>query len=136
MNAPGLRFPESLKSYCREHHVRRLSLFGSHAKGTANAESDIDVLRCGSIVGHAGDRQVQRCSPRSAASRSLAKPRHACPPRLATVRRMFPGTPSSACAIAWCLPISMSMPTLSGKPSAWNCRTQGAISGAGVKGVA
>ena len=44
MNAPGLPFPESLKSYCREHHVRRLSLFGSHAKGTANADSDIDLL--------------------------------------------------------------------------------------------
>jgi predicted nucleotidyltransferase len=44
MNAPGLPFPESLQSYCREHHVRRLSLFGSHAKGTANADSDIELL--------------------------------------------------------------------------------------------
>jgi predicted nucleotidyltransferase len=44
MNAPGLPFPESLQSYCREHHVRRLALFGSHAKGTANADSDIDLL--------------------------------------------------------------------------------------------
>lgn len=44
MNAPDLPFPESLRNYCRDHHVRRLSLFGSYAKGTANAGSDIDLL--------------------------------------------------------------------------------------------
>jgi len=44
MNAPDLHFPESLRNYCRDHHVRRLSLFGSHAKGTANSGSDIDLL--------------------------------------------------------------------------------------------
>ncbi len=44
MNAPDLPFPESRRNYCRDHHVRRLSLFGSHAKGTANADSDIDLL--------------------------------------------------------------------------------------------
>lgn len=44
MNAPDLHFPESLRIYCRDHHVRRLSLFGSHAKGTANTASDIDLL--------------------------------------------------------------------------------------------
>lgn len=44
MNAPNLPFPESLQNYCRDHHVRRLSLFGSHAKGTARADSDIDLL--------------------------------------------------------------------------------------------
>lgn len=44
MNAPDLPVPESLHKYCRDHHVRRLSLFGSYAKGTARADSDIDLL--------------------------------------------------------------------------------------------
>jgi predicted nucleotidyltransferase len=44
MNAPKLPIVESLRIYCRDHHVRRLSLFGSHAKGTANVDSDIDLL--------------------------------------------------------------------------------------------
>ncbi len=33
-----------LTDYCRHHHIQRLSLFGSHAKGTARADSDIDLL--------------------------------------------------------------------------------------------
>lgn len=33
-----------LSDYCREHHVRRLSLFGSRAKGLAQPDSDIDLL--------------------------------------------------------------------------------------------
>ena len=33
-----------LADYCRHHHIQRLSLFGSHAKGTARADSDIDLL--------------------------------------------------------------------------------------------
>ncbi len=40
-----LRYDEKeLKRLCREHHVRRLDFFGSQAKGTANAESDVDLL--------------------------------------------------------------------------------------------
>ena len=40
-----LRYDEKeLKRLCRQHHVRRLDLFGSQAKGTANAESDVDLL--------------------------------------------------------------------------------------------
>lgn len=35
---------EALRRLCREHHVRRLYLFGSRAKGFADAESDVDVL--------------------------------------------------------------------------------------------
>ncbi len=33
-----------LAHYCEKHHIRRLSLFGSQLKGTANPESDIDLL--------------------------------------------------------------------------------------------
>jgi predicted nucleotidyltransferase len=33
-----------LGDYCREHRIRRLSLFGSQVKGTAGADSDIDLL--------------------------------------------------------------------------------------------
>jgi predicted nucleotidyltransferase len=35
---------EALQRLCREHHVRRLHLFGSRAKGSADAESDVDLL--------------------------------------------------------------------------------------------
>lgn len=41
MNVP---LPAGLSDYCRHHHIRRLSLFGSHAKGTARTDSDIDLL--------------------------------------------------------------------------------------------
>ncbi len=33
-----------LKTFCKQHNVRRLSLFGSRLKGTANMDSDIDLL--------------------------------------------------------------------------------------------
>lgn len=36
--------PETLKAFCREHHIRRLSVFGSALKGTARPDSDIDLL--------------------------------------------------------------------------------------------
>lgn len=36
--------PETLAAFCRRHHIRRLSLFGSHLKGTAGPDSDIDLL--------------------------------------------------------------------------------------------
>lgn len=35
---------ETLADYCRRHHIRRLSLFGSQLKGTAGPDSDIDLL--------------------------------------------------------------------------------------------
>lgn len=44
MNATQPLLPAELSDYCRQHHIRRLSLFGSHAKGTAHANSDIDLL--------------------------------------------------------------------------------------------
>ena len=33
-----------LVSICRRHHVAKLELFGSRAKGTARADSDVDLL--------------------------------------------------------------------------------------------
>ncbi len=42
---PSFNIPEkTLVDYCQRHHIRRLSLFGSHIKGRARAESDIDLL--------------------------------------------------------------------------------------------
>lgn len=35
---------EDLARLCREHHVKRLDLFGSRAKGTDEAGSDVDLL--------------------------------------------------------------------------------------------
>jgi len=36
--------PETLAQICRRQHIRRLSLFGSVLAGTAQPESDIDLL--------------------------------------------------------------------------------------------
>ena len=36
--------PAALADLCRRHGIRRLSLFGSQLKGTARADSDIDLL--------------------------------------------------------------------------------------------
>jgi predicted nucleotidyltransferase len=33
-----------IKAFCKEHHIRAFSLFGSQREGTAHAESDVDVL--------------------------------------------------------------------------------------------
>ena len=33
-----------LEALCRRHHIKKLSLFGSTLKGTARADSDIDLL--------------------------------------------------------------------------------------------
>jgi uncharacterized protein len=33
-----------LEHFCRKHDIRRLALFGSVLKGTARADSDIDLL--------------------------------------------------------------------------------------------
>ena len=35
---------EALATLCLKHHVRRLDLFGSRAKGTAKDGSDVDLL--------------------------------------------------------------------------------------------
>ncbi|HLY57389.1 MAG TPA: nucleotidyltransferase family protein [Stellaceae bacterium] len=39
-------FPDEavLADFCRRHHIRRLSLFGSTLKGTARPDSDVDLL--------------------------------------------------------------------------------------------
>lgn len=34
----------ALAGVCRQHHIRRLSLFGSTLKGTAHGDSDVDLL--------------------------------------------------------------------------------------------
>lgn len=34
----------TLAHFCAKHHIRRLALFGSHLKGTARPDSDIDLL--------------------------------------------------------------------------------------------
>lgn len=44
MDIVSSTFRKRLADYCREHHVRRLSLFGSRAKGIAQPDSDIDLL--------------------------------------------------------------------------------------------
>jgi predicted nucleotidyltransferase len=36
--------PATLAELCRRHRIRRLSLFGSTLKGTARADSDVDLL--------------------------------------------------------------------------------------------
>ena len=44
---PGLSIPISesaIYSFCQQHHIRRLSLFGSVLRDDFNPESDIDVL--------------------------------------------------------------------------------------------
>ena len=35
---------DALAQFCKRHHIRRLSLFGSQLKGTARADSDLDLL--------------------------------------------------------------------------------------------
>jgi len=35
---------EVVSQFCNQHHVRRLSLFGSQLEGKARADSDIDLL--------------------------------------------------------------------------------------------
>jgi hypothetical protein len=34
----------SLAAFFMKHHLKRLSLFGSHLEGSAHADSDIDIL--------------------------------------------------------------------------------------------
>lgn len=48
MAGPGHdRFPlsaQALEEFCRRHHIRKLSLFGSVLREDFGAESDVDVL--------------------------------------------------------------------------------------------
>lgn len=42
---PSLNVDEAtLATFCERNHIRRLSLFGSHLRGTARPDSDIDLL--------------------------------------------------------------------------------------------
>jgi len=34
----------TLEEFCRRHHIRRLSLFGSYLNGSNRSDSDIDLL--------------------------------------------------------------------------------------------
>lgn len=36
--------PAALATLCRRHRIRKLSLFGSQLKGTAQPDSDVDLL--------------------------------------------------------------------------------------------
>lgn len=41
----GLVLPDqAIADFCRHHHIRRLSLFGSALRGTLRPDSDVDVL--------------------------------------------------------------------------------------------
>ena len=52
---PHVRFPSvRLNEFCRRHHVRRLSLFGSVLRDDFRPDSDVDVLvefEPGQVVG-------------------------------------------------------------------------------------
>jgi predicted nucleotidyltransferase len=45
MRKQGVSIPDHiLTEYCLRHHIRKLSLFGSVARGEEGPESDVDVL--------------------------------------------------------------------------------------------
>ncbi len=45
MNYHGIEFPrEPIAEFCRRHHIRKLSLFGSILRDDFQPQSDIDVL--------------------------------------------------------------------------------------------
>ena len=44
MPQPLFSDPEALAALCRRYRIRRLSLFGSRLKGSARADSDVDLL--------------------------------------------------------------------------------------------
>ncbi|WP_058868318.1 nucleotidyltransferase family protein [Chloracidobacterium thermophilum] len=35
---------QTIEEFCRKHHIRQLSLFGSAARGDFRPESDVDIL--------------------------------------------------------------------------------------------
>jgi predicted nucleotidyltransferase len=41
---PDLVDRDALAAACRRHHIQWLAVFGSHARGDARPESDVDVL--------------------------------------------------------------------------------------------
>ena len=44
MNAAGWLEKVKLADFCRKHHIRKLSLFGSFVSGDSRPDSDVDVL--------------------------------------------------------------------------------------------
>ena len=45
MSRPGVHFPnKEIKRFCRKHHIRKLSLFGSALREDFGPESDVDLL--------------------------------------------------------------------------------------------
>ncbi|GAB4286668.1 MAG: nucleotidyltransferase [Ignavibacteriaceae bacterium] len=38
------KFNKELDSFCKANNIKKLSLFGSYLKDTANSESDVDLL--------------------------------------------------------------------------------------------
>ena len=60
-----------LASFCRKHHITRLSLFGSTLKGEATASSDIDLL-VEFHTDHIGGKRTVERSP-GAVCRSMTK---------------------------------------------------------------
>jgi uncharacterized protein len=45
MAEPGIIIPEEVfADFCRRHHIRKLSFFGSLLRNSFNQSSDIDVL--------------------------------------------------------------------------------------------
>lgn len=45
MRKPGINIPDQiLTEFCRRHHIRKLSLFGSSVRGEEAPDSDVDVL--------------------------------------------------------------------------------------------
>lgn len=45
MKVDGLQVPEAeIGTFCRQHHIRRLALFGSATRGELRPESDLDIL--------------------------------------------------------------------------------------------
>ena len=44
-NKNHIRIPEdTIKAFCKKHHIRKLSVFGSVLRQDFSAESDIDIL--------------------------------------------------------------------------------------------
>lgn len=45
MSSPGIEIPQaSIAEFCKRHHIRKLSLFGSVLREDFGPDSDVDVL--------------------------------------------------------------------------------------------
>jgi len=42
--SPLTKSPPKLEQFCRDHHIRRLALFGSALREDFRADSDVDIL--------------------------------------------------------------------------------------------